>query len=210
MGPLSAEAVIELAGHPNILWLVDGQGAAETIAQLRAATSAVTREVTVTTIFAAVTRRMLALRDTAAGATFISADTLTEGATALAVAPPKAALRTRTKTAGFQILAGSTTAMLSALQAGATGVLPPFSAAAPQGCYEVLAAWKDGDGALAEEKQSRVQAAAERIEGQLGSAGIRYGCDLNGYFGGRPRLPLLPVSGEERTEIELLMQAIRN
>jgi 4-hydroxy-2-oxoglutarate aldolase len=209
-GPLSAEAVIELAGHPNTLGLVDGEGDADRIAQLRAATFSVKREVTVTTIFAAVTGRMLALRDTSAGATFIAADTLSDGATALAVAPPKPALRTRTKTVGFQILAGSTTAMLTALKAGATGVMPPFSAAAPQGCYEVVAAWKDGDGPLAEEKQSRVRAAAERIEGQLGSAGIRYGCDLNGYFGGRPRLPLLPVSGEERTEIELLMRAIRN
>jgi 4-hydroxy-2-oxoglutarate aldolase len=209
-GPLATEIVIELAGHPNILGLVDGEGNTGRIAQLRAATFSVKRDVTVTTIFAAVTGRMLALRDTAAKATFISADTLTDGATALAVAPPKAALRTRTKTVGFQILAGGTTAMLTALKAGATGVMPPFSAAAPQGCYEVLAAWKDGDGPLAEEKQSRVQAAAERIAGQLGSAGIRYGCDLNGYFGGRPRLPLLPVSGEERAEIEVLMRAIRN
>jgi 4-hydroxy-2-oxoglutarate aldolase len=212
-GAISSEVVIELSNHPNILGLVDGDDAsqvAERITQLKVATESVKRDVTVTTIFAAVTSRMLALRDTSAGLTFISADTLTDGATALAVAPPKAGLRTRTKTVGFQILAGSTSSMLAALKAGAAGVMPPFGASAPQGCHEVLAAWKDGDEALAEIKQTRVRDAAERIEGQLGSAGIRYGCDLNGYFGGRPRLPLLPVDGEQRAEIDKLMQGIRN
>jgi 4-hydroxy-2-oxoglutarate aldolase len=33
---------------------------------------------------------------------------------------------------------------------------------------------------------------------------------LNGYFGGRPRLPLLASGGEERAEIETLMQGMRN
>ncbi|WP_213803568.1 dihydrodipicolinate synthase family protein [Granulicella sp. dw_53] len=206
-GTLATEAVIELAAHPNILGLVDGD--VGRVGQIKSATASVKRDVTVTTVFAAVTNRMLALRD-AIGGTFISADTLTDGATALAVAPPKASLRTRTKTVGFQILTGGTVRMLEGLKAGAVGVMPPFSASAPQGCYEVLAAWKDGDMPLAEEKQFRVQPAAARIEGELGSAGIRYGCDLNGYFGGRPRLPLLPVSGEERAEIELLLRAIRN
>ncbi len=207
-GSISADAAVELAGHPNILGLVEDD--AERIAKIKAATASMEREVTVTNIFAAVTGRMLALRDTASGATFISADTLTDGATALAVAPPKPSVRTRVKRVGFQMLAGSTSEMLAGLRAGAVGAMTGFSACAPQGCYEVLAAWKDGDEALAAEKQARVLAAAKRVEVELGSAGIRYGCDLNGYFGGRPRLPLLPVAGAERAEIEDLMRGIRN
>ncbi|CAN5648167.1 dihydrodipicolinate synthase family protein [soil metagenome] len=207
-GHLSLEAITELAAHPNILGLVEGD--AGRITAIKAATSFVKRDATVTHVFAAATGRMLAQRDTSAGATFISLDTLTDGATALAVAPPKPALRTRTKAVGFQVLAGSTGTMLTALREGAAGAMPAFGAAAPQGTYEVLAAWKDGDLPLAEEKQLRVQAAAQRIEEEMGSAGIRYGCDLNGYFGGRPRLPLLPVSGEQKAEIESLMRAIRN
>ncbi len=209
-GRLSAELVLELAGHENVLGVVEGEGDAAVITALKASTAFVKREATVTHVFAAVTGRMLAQRDTAAGSTFISLDSLTDGATALAVAPPKPMLKTRSKQVGFQILAGTTTRMLKALRAGATGVMPAFAASAPQGCYEVLAAWKDDDQPLAEEKQTRIEVAAARIEGELGSAGIRYGCDLNGYYGGRPRLPLLPVTGEQRTEIESLMRAIRN
>jgi dihydrodipicolinate synthase/N-acetylneuraminate lyase len=139
----------------------------------------------------------------------ISANTLTGGA-AVAVAPTRTLAKTRTKAVGFQMLAGSTAGMLEGLRAGAVGAMPAFAAAAPQACYEVLAAWKDGDAGLAEEKHVRLERAAERVEEQLGVAGIKFGCDLNGYFGGRPRLPLLPLTGAERTEIETLMQGMRN
>ena len=74
----------------------------------------------------------------------------------------------------------------------------------------MLAAWKDGDEGLAEEKQVRLDRVVRRVEEELGVAGIKYGCDLNGYFGGTPRLPLLPLTGEERAEIEALMQGLRN
>src|SRR5207249_1923852 len=73
-----------------------------------------------------------------------------------------------------------------------------------------LAAWKDGDEGLAQEKQVRLQSVAESVEEELGVAGIKFGCDLNGYFGGRPRLPLLPLNGEERAKVEALMQGLRN
>ena len=100
--------------------------------------------------------------------------------------------------------------MLEGLRAGAIGAMPAFAAAAPQACYEVLAAWKDGDERLAEEKQVRLMRVAERVEEELGVSGVKFGCDLNGYFGGRARLPLLPLTGEERNEVEVLMHGLRN
>ena len=208
-GLLPVDVVVELAGHPQIIGLLDG-GAGERIAGVKAGTAAVRRDVTVTTVFAAVTGRMQAQQEPAGAGTFISADVLTDGGAALAVAPPKPALKTRTKVVGFQVLGGASTGMLEALQAGAAGVAPGFAACAPQGCYEVFAAWKDGDLALAEEKQVRLRDAVAKVETELGVPGIRFGCDLNGYFGGRPRLPLLPITGEEREAIEGLMRGVRN
>ena len=58
-----------------------------------------------TAVFAAVTGRMQAARRGRDGG-LISADTLTGGGAALAVAPAKAAAKTRTKVVGFQMLAG--------------------------------------------------------------------------------------------------------
>jgi 4-hydroxy-2-oxoglutarate aldolase len=170
-------------------------------------------DVIVTQVFAAVTGRMQARSEGAGGRLvggLVPADTLTGGGAALAVAPTKVAAKTRTKAIGFQMLAGDTARMLEGLRAGAVGAMPSFAASAPQACYEVLAAWKDGDDGLALEKQVRLRDVAQRVEEELGMAGIKFGCDLNGYFGGRPRLPLLPLTGEERTEIEVLMQGLRN
>jgi 4-hydroxy-2-oxoglutarate aldolase len=209
-GSLPIEAAIELADHPQIIGLVDGGHSSGRIETIKSGTAAVKREVTVTPVFAAATGRMLAQKEAAGAGTFIAANTLTDGGAALAIAPPKPPIKTRTKTVGFQILTSNTAEMLDGLQAGAVGAMPGFAACAPQACYEVLAAWKDGDNGLALEKQARLQAAVARVEGALGVPGIRFGCDLNGYFGGRPRLPLLPPSGEERAEIEALMHGIRH
>jgi dihydrodipicolinate synthase/N-acetylneuraminate lyase len=208
-GLLPAAVVIELAGHPQIIGLVDGAIHRERMEALRVGSAGAKRDVTVTAVFAAVTGRMQARSEGVADG-LIATNTLTGGAATVAVAPARTAGKTRTKLVGFQILAASTAGVLEWLRAGAVGAMPPFAASAPQACYEVLAAWKDGDEGLAQEKQVRLQGAAERVEEEMGVAGIKFGCDLNGYFGGRPRLPLLPLRGEERTEIEALMQGLRN
>jgi dihydrodipicolinate synthase/N-acetylneuraminate lyase len=209
-GEISVEVAIELSSHPNVLGMVDASADASRISRVVAETN-VRRGVTVTPIFAAVTRRMLAESESANGR-LVSADSLSGGGTAVSVAAPlaKSALKTRTKFVGFQVLSGRTAAVLDSLLAGAVGAMPPLAASAPQACYEVLAAWKDGDPALAAEKQDRLRLPALRVEEELGVAGIKYGCDLNGYFGGRPRLPTLPLTGLERAEVEAAMDGIRN
>jgi len=207
---LTSDVIIELSGHSRILGLVDGDAAPKRMATLKAGTAGVKREVTVTSVFAAVTGRMLAQQEPASGQTMLSADSLNTSGAAVAVAPFPAAIKTRTKAVGFQILAGRTAGMLDALSGGAIGAMPAFAACAPQACYEVFAAWKDGDRELAEEKQARLQAVADRVESELGIAGIKVGCDLNGYFGGLPRLPRLSPDGEQRKAIEILMRGLRN
>jgi 4-hydroxy-2-oxoglutarate aldolase len=205
--PLSGEVITELAGHSQVIGLADEDVAR--VGELRAATAAVRREVTVTTVFVAATGRMLAVKDAGGAATFVSAESLGGGA-AVATAPPKPAVKTRTKSVGFQIVAAGSAGMLGGLRDGAVGAMPGFAACAPQACYEVFAAWKDDDQALADEKQARLAPAISLVEQELGVPGLRYGCDLNGYFGGRPRLPLLPLSGEARERVEAVMKGIRS
>ncbi|QNI35573.1 dihydrodipicolinate synthase family protein [Edaphobacter albus] len=209
LASLAAEAVAELSSHSNVIGLFDGDTSVARIEQVRAATSTVKREAIVTTVFAAVTRRMLAVKEQAGAATFVAAESLGGGA-AVATAPPRPAIKTRTKAVGFQVVAASSAGMLAGLRAGAVGVMPAFAAAAPQASYEVYAAWKDDDQPLADEKQLRITSAIAQVEVELGVPGIRYASDLNGYFGGRPRLPLLPLTGPERAAVEQVMDGIRN
>jgi 4-hydroxy-2-oxoglutarate aldolase len=206
---LPAEVVIELAGHSKIIGMVEGAGDRERMEGIKRETANFKHDVTVTSVFAAVTGRMVNRSEDAEAKDLILATALTDGGAAVAT-PSKTIAKTRMKLVGFQILAGTTDGMLESLRGGGVGAMPAFAAAAPQACYEVLAAWKDGDEGLAREKQERLWDVAARIERQMGVAGIKFGCDLNGYYGGMPRLPLLPLSGDERGEIEALMQGMRN
>jgi dihydrodipicolinate synthase/N-acetylneuraminate lyase len=202
-------AVVELAAHHNVIALLDAQphnARSDAFAQFLSRTASIKHNVTVTPVFAAVTARM---KKAAATSTLVSAASLA-GSSASQTAPQITTPRTRTKEVRFQTIVADTLGMLDALFAGAIGAAPAFAACAPQACYEVFAAWKDDDRPLAMEKQRRLREAAHFAEEILGPGGLKFGCDLNGYFGGPPRLPHLPPSGEERASLERRMKSMRN
>ncbi len=206
---IPVELVTELAQHPNILAIKDSSGSIERIRALVEHVSAAPRRtVTVTPVFEAVTGRMLSPR-AGNGDALISAGDLAGGA-AIKAASTAAPIKTRTKEVDFQVLTGSAGTLLESLEAGASGAILGFAACAPQACQEVYLAWKDHDLKLANEKQERISGPSQRIVGQLGIAGVKYACDFNGYYGGRARAPLLPVTAAEKAEIEGLLAGIRN
>ncbi len=197
----------DLASHSNITGICTTNLTVGRHAEIAAVVSQ-RREVEVTTLFAPVTRRMK--RQQANGAaTFVSADAL-GGGIAVATAPPLPSLKTRTKMVNFQIMAaGRTNSMVSLLEAGVAGAMPCLATCAPQACYEPFAAFKDGDLILAVEKAARLEA-ADTLTSELGIAAVKYGCDLNGYFGGLPRLPRLPLNANERSRVESALRELKN
>lgn len=215
---LPTEMVAELSDHPNIIGIKESSGVVEKIAAMKAATASVKRTVKVTEVFNAVTGRMqeaLAENAHAHAPGVITAEALKSGGGAAAVAsappaPPKAPFKMRTKEVSFQIAAGAAQKLLPSLEAGATSAVLAFAAAAPTACYEVYTAWKEGDSKLAQLKQERIVEAATRIAGGFGVPGTKYASELNGYYGGPARLPLLPLTAAEKAEIEALMKDIRN
>ncbi|MGD0941544.1 MAG: dihydrodipicolinate synthase family protein [Terracidiphilus sp.] len=206
---IPVEMIAELSLHPNILAIKDSSGNLERIrALVEKTSSAPRRSVTVTPIFEAVTGRMLAPKSEAAGI-FVPASDLA-GGVAIATASPAPPIKTRSKEIGFQVLVGSSGTLLESLEAGATGAILAMADFAPQACQEVYLAWKDHDLKLAREKQERLAAPSQRIVGQLGIAGIKYACDFNGYYGGRARTPLMPLTAVEKVEIERLLAGTRS
>ena len=204
-----------LSRHPNILGLLDA-GLTETrMGEIAAETQDVRREVTVTTIFEAVTRRMLRPQaDASSVSGFVSTEALTSGtglaSAATAVVTTAPALKTRSKTVGLQVLSGAVThSLVGLLQAGAAGAAPTVAPCAPQACFETYAAWKDGDASLALERGERLRALDDLVE-RLGPAALKAGCDFNGYFGGLPRLPRLPLTAENRAAVERALSFTRN
>lgn len=200
----------ELAAHPNIYGIKDSSGKPERIAAIVTATAAAPRRtVTVTAAFTAATGRMLGAQAAAAGlaASLMTADAVLSGVGF--ATPPSPPIKTRTRGVGFQVLCGSAQTLLPSLAAGATGGVLAMASFAPQACAEIYMAWKDRDTPLAEEKQQRVIPAANVVCGRMGIPGIKYACDLNGYYGGSPRLPLLPLTAGERDEVEALLADVR-
>lgn len=215
---LPSRLLVALAHTPNIIGLIDAALTAAGMVVWREATAGIKREVATTTVFEAVTQRML----TAASAPAPAPQTLVTiggatGAAAVGLPSPasgssiaESGLKMRTRSVGFQVLsAGPAHRMTPSLLAGAAGAMPPLAACAPQGCHEVYAAWKDGDERLSAERSGRLAAADDLLE-RLGPAGIKYGCDWNGFFGGQPRLPRLSLTADERTAVEQALGEVRN
>jgi dihydrodipicolinate synthase/N-acetylneuraminate lyase len=119
-------------------------------------------------------------------------------------------LKTRQKEVGFQVMVGAAHQLEPSLALGAVGAILAFACPAPMACYEIYAALKEGDVALAREKQERVKLPAQRVVSELGVPGVKYAMDLNGYYGGPARLPFLPLTADLKGEIEKLMAGIKS
>jgi 4-hydroxy-2-oxoglutarate aldolase len=205
---IPAEVVIELAEHPKIVGIKESSGNLEKVKRMVEGTGHVTRTATVTEVFAAVTGRMIAAEPAAANGDVVPVGALGGSAATAVQAPPR--FKTRTKEVGFQVMVGAAHQLESSLRLGAVGAILAFACPAPTACFEIYAAFKEGDQALAREKQQRIAEAAKRVVVDLGIAGVKYAMDLNGYFGGPVRLPLLPLDGAQKAEVERLMAGIKN
>lgn len=226
------ELVIELAEHPNIIGIKESGGDAQKIRQIVEGTRHIRRTATVTETFAAVTPRMLKSAEPepphgngglipvvalAGGKNdHVGTDALVRPADWSPAQPSSSSiaviadLKTRQKEVGFQVLAGAAQRLLPSLEAGAVGAVLAFASPAPTACYEIYAAWKEGDQELARLKQDRIAGASTRVGAELGVPALKYAADLNGYYGGPPRLPFLPLTAELKAEVEGLMSDIRN
>jgi len=211
---MPAEIVIELAEHPNLIGIKESSGDVEKVRKMVEGTRHVKRSATVTETFDAVTPRMLAAAASgnSEGGELVSIGALSEASQSK---PSSAAvtvvgkMKTRQKEVGFQVLVGAAHKLHPSLDAGAVGAILAFACPAPTACYEIYAAWKEGDAGLARLKQERIATAAQKV-GDLGVPGFKHGMDFNGYYGGPSRLPFLPLTADVKAEIEGVMADIRN
>lgn len=221
---LPVELIFELASHGNIIGLKESSADLAKVEHIVQRTRHIRRQVRTTHDFQALTARMIRQHQRLAAqpvaGELVPAGALTATAANSSVhhsAPPLSSaieqigtLRTRQREVGFQLLAGSGHNLHTLLAAGAVGGVLAFASCAPTACYEIYAAFKDNDQKLAAEKQKRIAAACLHIVSELGIAGVKYASDLNGFYGGNPRLPLLPLTASQRQEVERLMAEIKS
>ena len=206
---LPLEVITSLAEHQNIIGIKESSGNVEKVTAMVKATRHIKRTVSVTETQQAVTKRMLNSRVAASVQTTIPVGELAgNGGTAVVAPPPK--LKIRSREINFQVLVGAAHTVLDSLEAGAAGAVLAFAAPAPTICFEIYSAWKDNDLALARAKQEALTPAAKRVVSEMGIPAVKYAMDLNGYYGGPCRLPLLPLTAVQKSQIETEVACFRN
>jgi 4-hydroxy-2-oxoglutarate aldolase len=110
--------------------------------------------------------------------------------------------------ANFSILVGTAGALFGGLSLGCAGGVLALANVAPQICVQIHESLRVGDFAAAKKLQLQMIPVNKAVTATYGIAGLKTALDLLGYYGGDPRLPLLPSSKKEKAEIsEILREA---
>jgi len=110
---------------------------------------------------------------------------------------------------GFQVLVGSAPTLWPSLLMGACGAILAYANAAPYSTIAIWEAFRTRDEAAGMDWQSRIGRPSALVTARYGIPGLKYAMDLNGYYGGPPRLPLVPPSPEAKREIQAAFQDLR-
>jgi 4-hydroxy-2-oxoglutarate aldolase len=105
-------------------------------------------------------------------------------------------------TKDFAILAGTEAQVWDSLKAGANGAALALASAAPYAAIAIWEAFRTREEEAGLDWQSRIAHPSILVTDLYGVPGLKHAMDLNGYYGGPPRLPYVPVSADARREIE--------
>lgn len=111
---------------------------------------------------------------------------------------------------GFQVLTGSGATFWDAFEMGASGAILGIANAVPYACVAVWEAFRTRQHLAGRDWQDRIAVPAKLIATKYGIPGLKHAMDLNGYYGGPPRLPFVPPSAEARAEIEQTFAELRS
>ena len=101
----------------------------------------------------------------------------------------------------FDILAGTVSTFITAMLLGATGGVVSLANAFPEPCCRLYQKYSSGDLEGARQLHYTLFRLNRSVSGSFGVAGVKYAMEIGGYYGGDPRLPLLPLSDENKKAI---------
>jgi len=110
---------------------------------------------------------------------------------------------------GFQVTVGSAPTLWPSLLMGATGAILAFANEAPYAAIAIWEAYRMREEEAGRDWQNRIARAAALVTTKYGIPGLKHAMDLNGYYGGPPRLPLTIPTAEAKREIEEAFQDLK-
>jgi 4-hydroxy-2-oxoglutarate aldolase len=110
---------------------------------------------------------------------------------------------------GFQVLVGSAPTLWPSLLMGACGAILAYANAAPYSVIAIWEAYRQRDEAAGLDWQNRIGRPSTLVTSKYGIPGLKYAMDLNGYYGGPPRLPLTVPGPAAKAEIEAAFKDLK-
>ena len=115
----------------------------------------------------------------------------------------------RASRGGADVIAGCASLLAQGLAEGATAAMTAFSAVAPYLCLSIEEAVRTREFNAANDLQGVAMPAIHTIR-KFGIPGLKAASDLQGYYGGVPRLPLTPLGLAAKAEIAAALQNIKS
>jgi len=109
---------------------------------------------------------------------------------------------------GFTFLLGAGSLLWPGLLLGASGGILAMAAVVPELCARLYALYRAGRTEEARELQLDLVPLNRTLTQTMGIPAIKYALDLLGYYGGPTRLPLLPLKGNEKKQVETLLEQL--
>lgn len=115
-----------------------------------------------------------------------------------------------TDRARYPVMVGSAPTLFPCLTAGASGGVVAMADAAPKAMMDLYHAFVSGNYKKAANIQRIIAPAALAVTAKYGIPGLKAAMTFQGFRGGHPRSPLLPVSPAQREEIQELFRKMNS
>ncbi len=112
---------------------------------------------------------------------------------------------------GWPVLCGEARSIWQALQAGAAGAILAIANAIPYSAIALCEAHRTRVEEAGLDWQARITMAfAELLEAEGGPEALKHAMDLNGYYGGPPRLPFTAPDSRQKLQMERMLEHLKS
>ena len=109
----------------------------------------------------------------------------------------------------FQILTGSAQSLWKGFQNGASAAVLSLASAVPHACITLWEAFRTREEEAGLDWQQRILKPSLLVTEVYGVPGLKHAMEINGYYGGPPRLPYCPPGTAAKAEIEEAFRDLR-
>jgi 4-hydroxy-2-oxoglutarate aldolase len=107
--------------------------------------------------------------------------------------------------ANFFVLAGTINKFYKGLQVGAIGGVLSIANYLPTMCCQLYTLFVEGKQEEAQKMDIYLRDLSSNAAGKAGVAGVKAAMDVLGFFGGDPRVPVLPLSDKEKADLKAVL-----